>query len=97
MFNNRHDRRSFIPATLATVGPDRAVEHSPLAVEGSRQVLFADLNRDGFLDVVFRPNASGVQTTRRLAPSLESTTYSRQRAKRLTVPSAPEHTPGTGC
>ena len=65
MFNNTHDRRSFIPATLATVGPDRAVEHSPLAVEGSRQVVFADLNRDGFLDVVFCPNASGVQTSRR--------------------------------
>ena len=65
MFNNTHDRRSFIPATLATVGPDRAVDHSPLPVEGSRQVEFADLNRDGFLDVVFCPNASGVQTSRR--------------------------------
>ena len=65
MFNNTHDRRSFITATLATVGPGRAVQHSPLAVEGSRQVVFADLNRDGFLDVVFCPNASGVQTSRR--------------------------------
>ena len=65
MFNNTHDRRSFIPATHATVGPGRTVHHTPLAVEGSRQVLFADLNRDGFLDVVFCPNATGVQTTRR--------------------------------
>ena len=65
IFNNTHDRRSFIPATLAVAGADGGVEHSPLAVEGSIQAVFSDLNRDGFLDVVFCPNASGVQTKRR--------------------------------
>ncbi|MYA80300.1 MAG: VCBS repeat-containing protein [Acidobacteriia bacterium] len=65
VFNNTHDRRAFIPATSATVSSGGKILESAVAVEGSRQTVVADLNRDGHLDLVFCPNASGVQTRRR--------------------------------
>ncbi len=64
VFNNTHDRRSFIPATVATVAGGE-ISETTVAVEGSRQTVVADLNRDGYADLVFCPNASGVQTKRR--------------------------------
>ena len=65
VFNNTHDRRAFIPATSASVSSDGKISETTVAVEGSRQTVIADLNRDGHLDLVFCPNASGVQTRRR--------------------------------
>ena len=65
VFNSTHDRYAVIPATLATAAADGKVSHQPLAVEGSRQVAFADLNKDGYLDAVFCPNAGNVQDQRR--------------------------------
>lgn len=64
VFNNTHDRRSFIPATVASVTGGE-ISEATVAVEGSRQTAVGDLNRDGYADLVFCPNASGVQTKRR--------------------------------
>ena len=65
VFNNTHDRRSFIPATMATVEGGGEISETTVAVEGSRHTAVADLNGDGYADLVFCPNASGVQTKRR--------------------------------
>lgn len=65
LFPGTHDNYSFIPATLASVSPDRQVQVSDIAVEGSIQAAVSDLNKDGYLDMVFCPNNSGIQTPRR--------------------------------
>ena len=65
LFNSTHDTSAFIPATLATVGFDRKLAAGSMAVEGSTQSVAADLNRDGWPDLLFCPNASGVQSPRR--------------------------------
>jgi len=65
VFNSTHDNYAFLPATLGTVSPDRRIVPSQLAVEGSNNVELSDLNRDGYLDVVFCPNRSGIQHSRR--------------------------------
>ena len=65
LFNNTHDRRAFIPATSVSVASGDRMEQRTVAVEGSRQTAIADLNRDGYLDLVFCPNDSGVQHPRR--------------------------------
>ena len=64
-FPGTHDNYSLIPATLASVSSDREVQVSDVAVEGSLQAAVSDLNKDGYLDMVFCPNSSGVQTPRR--------------------------------
>ncbi len=65
MFNCTHDEYGFVPAAQCTVGPNRRLRSSPLAVEGSRGVVLADLNRDGWLDLALCPNSSGIQHPRR--------------------------------
>ena len=65
VFNNTHDRRSFIAATVATVTGSGGIAETTVAVEGSRQTVAGDFNGDGYADLVFCPNASGVQTKRR--------------------------------
>ncbi len=65
VFNSTHNTSTFIPATSARVSSTGEISQQPLAVEGSRQVALADLNRDGHLDAVFCPNAGGVQDGRR--------------------------------
>jgi hypothetical protein len=66
LFNSTHDTYAFIPATLAAVGSKREIAIDKLAVQGSIQSQVADLNRDGWADIVFCPNPSGVQHPRRL-------------------------------
>lgn len=66
VFNSTHDTSAFVPAALAMVGPERKLTTGLLAVEGSIQSVAADLNRDGWPDLLFCPNASGVQNPRRL-------------------------------
>jgi hypothetical protein len=65
IFNSTHDLINYVPATLATVTGDRGLASEPLAVDGSIQVAITDLNRDGYADAVFCPNASGIQHPRR--------------------------------
>ncbi len=64
LFNSSHDIWSNVPATMATVAEDRSLHSEHLAVEGSIQAEVEDLNRDGYLDVVFCPNESGQQNPR---------------------------------
>jgi hypothetical protein len=65
VFNSSHDTQTYIPASLATATPQRAIGQAALAVQGSHRVEVADLNKDGHLDLLFCPNASGVQHPRR--------------------------------
>ncbi len=65
LFNSTHDTYAYIPARLAALGSNRDITTSQLAVAGSIQSQIADLNRDGWADVVFCPNPSGVQHPRR--------------------------------
>lgn len=70
IFNSTHDSYALLPATLGTMTPHGSIEQSSLAVEGSTEVELADLNRDGYLDVVFCPNKSGIQHSRRFVTIL---------------------------
>lgn len=63
LFNSTHDSFHALPATLATWRKGRP-EIELLPVEGSSRVLGADLNRDGWNDLVFMPNRQNVQRQR---------------------------------
>ena len=65
LFCQTHNGFNIIPATLAEISPDRKIRESDLAIEGSLQTETADLNHDGYPDLVFCPNYKGVQNTRR--------------------------------
>ncbi len=65
VFNNTHDTSTFHEATEAWIGPDGNLEHGDLAVRGSIAVEMADLNNNGFSDLVFCPNFSHIQNSRR--------------------------------
>lgn len=65
LFNSTHDTYSFVPATQASFSKNRRLHIEKLAVEGSKQAVAADLNHDGYPDVVFCPNPSGIQHPRR--------------------------------
>jgi len=65
LFNSTHNEYTFIPATLATMTKDRQICEKQLAVEGSLASEVVDLNRDGYPDIIFCPNPSGIQRTRR--------------------------------
>ena len=64
LFCNTHDQVDNLPSTLANVGPGRTVTESDIAYPGTLQVRSVDLNKDGYLDLVFVPNFNGVQGTR---------------------------------
>ena len=64
VFNNTHDTSTFHDATLASFDDRGALHHQPLAVRGSIRAEVADLNGDGFLDVVLCPSPSGIQKAR---------------------------------
>ena len=66
VFNSTHDTAGFLPGTLVSVNSDGSFLESPLAVEGSKGIAAADLNRDGHPDLVFCPNHGGIQNPRRL-------------------------------
>ena len=66
VFNSTHDTAGYVPGTLVSVNSDGSLIESPLAVEGSKGIAAADLNRDGHPDLVFCPNHGGIQNPRRL-------------------------------
>ena len=70
IFNSTHDTFTYIPATLALVDNRRKINQFKLSVEGSLQVALDDLNKDGYLDAIFCPNNSGLQTPRRFVTIL---------------------------
>src|SRR5690625_3231072 len=65
LFNNTHDQENYVDATLATLDPSGNVVILNLPVQGSVSAESADLNKDGFPDIVFCPNKSGIQHPRR--------------------------------
>ncbi|RIJ46650.1 VCBS repeat-containing protein [Maribellus luteus] len=64
LFCNTHDQVDNLPSTLADVMPDRTVVESDIAYPGTLQVRSSDLNKDGYVDLVFVPNFNGIQGTR---------------------------------
>lgn len=65
IFNCTHNTYQMLPATCGTIGGKRRAVSTDIAVEGSQQVAYGDLNRDGFTDLVFCPNPIGVHHDRR--------------------------------
>src|SRR5688572_3469885 len=63
LFNSTHDSFNALPATLASVDGE-AIKSAALGVDGSCRVLPYDLNKDGFVDLVFMPNRQNVQQQR---------------------------------
>lgn len=66
LFNNTHDDDVFVSATFASVGKDREIISQLFPINGSIAAETADLNNDGFMDIIFCPNQSGIQNPRRL-------------------------------
>lgn len=64
LFNDTHDYDYFVPATIASVAENRKLTIGNLAVRGSIGVAVADLNLDGYSDLVFCPNNNGSQNER---------------------------------
>lgn len=64
-FGNTHDIRFLVPPIVCQITTQRKIEQKELAVLGSDHVRKADLNRDGYLDLVFSLNADGLQVPRR--------------------------------
>jgi hypothetical protein len=64
LFNSTHDYDYDVPATIMSLTKDRKMTVGNLAVTGSLSVQVPDLNKDGFPDLVFCPNSSGLQTSR---------------------------------
>lgn len=66
LFNNTHDDDVFVPATLTSIDNSGAFNNRFLEIDGSIETEIADLNKDGFEDIIFCPNQSGIQNNRRL-------------------------------
>ena len=65
IFNCTHNTYQMISATAGVISKNGKALSRPIAVEGSQKVATADLNRDGFTDLVFCPNRIGVHHDRR--------------------------------
>ncbi|MBN1294010.1 MAG: VCBS repeat-containing protein [Candidatus Latescibacteria bacterium] len=65
LFNSTHNDYAFVPSTIVSSAGNRRIQSGELAVEGSLAAEIADLNRDGFPDIIFCPAPSGVQRSRR--------------------------------
>lgn len=65
LFNNTHNQENYVDATLATMDDRGEPEIQFLPVQGSITSQAADLNKDGYMDLVFCPNPSGIQHPRR--------------------------------
>lgn len=61
VFNNTHDWYHDIPVSAASPRPDGSLQPEPLHVLGSQALRHADLNRNGYQDLVILPNRKNVQ------------------------------------
>ncbi|MGE3777315.1 MAG: FG-GAP-like repeat-containing protein, partial [Pirellulaceae bacterium] len=65
LFNCTHNTYQMLPPSVGSVSAARAAFTGEIAVEGSQHCVVADLNRDGYDDIVFCPNGIGVHHDRR--------------------------------
>lgn len=63
-FGNTHDIQSLVPPTVCAVTSGGCIKQHQLGVKGSSAVESADLNRDGFTDLVFIISNDGLQISR---------------------------------
>ena len=64
-FGNTHDLKSVVAPTVAWLTADGLVRQKDLGIMGADQVRLADLNRDGYPDLVFSLAEDGLQGPRR--------------------------------
>ncbi len=65
IFNSTHDWYHEIPATLVSFADNERKAHStPVAVPGSSGVIARDLNNNGHIDLLFKPNRLNLQHPR---------------------------------
>ncbi len=65
VYPHTHDRSNIVTSTTIEISADGNLKQSELHVRGSKQVEVADLNNDGWSDLVFCPNHDGLQHPRR--------------------------------
>lgn len=65
LFCQTHDVDFTVPATLLSLNKNRELQTSEFPVKGSLQTTAADLNKDGFTDIIFCPNSYMGQAPRR--------------------------------
>lgn len=65
LFNSTHDHATDVPPTLASWSGQRVLNTQQLDVPGSLNADVADLNKDGYADLIFCPNHSGLQHPRK--------------------------------
>lgn len=65
VFPQTHDYQNMVPATTGELGENRHVVTRELLVAGALEARTGDLNNDGWQDLVFCPNKSGIQNPRR--------------------------------
>ncbi len=65
VFPHTHDRINIVLPGATEVSPQREITTSELYVRGTQNVEVADLNKDGWSDLVFCPNHDGIQHPRR--------------------------------
>lgn len=65
LFNSTHDHATDVPPTLASWSGQRVLNTRGLDVPGSLNAEVADLNNDGYADIIFCPNHSGLQHPRK--------------------------------
>ena len=65
VFPQTHDYKNMVPASTGVVDEHRRIITKTLLVEGALEARTADLNNDGWQDLVFCPNKSGIQNSRR--------------------------------
>ena len=67
IFNSTHDDDASVPASIASVLnlEKRTIQTDELNIRGSLSAEVRDVNNDGFDDIIFCPNPSGIQNQRR--------------------------------
>lgn len=65
LFNSTHNDDAYIPATVTSFPENGYAGTREIPVQGSLASCVSDLNKDGYPDIVFCPNPSGIQNPRR--------------------------------
>jgi len=65
LFNSTHDFANNPSSVLAAVTEEHMIMITKLDIPGSLSCSVSDMNKDGYLDLVFCPNSTGIQHPRR--------------------------------